>query len=542
MKVLLVLTLSLLFFQCGRRRVPEPPRPQPTPAPTIQPTPEVSPSPIVTPSPAIPIAWATPYPTPVFDPASYLPAPPVGKTVRVAQEGSEDYSAEIQAAQDDPDVASVVIGPGSLKRSVILRKHTKIETTPATPLACDLTEPLPQYAKLIAQTDYGCMLVADGVHVSGTYRAPKELIEAFEKGNLRNWATDPYFQKLDALTEEQIAGNSSTILEPTFISTNRQPQVSVFQALGDVLNSHTDRASNIAISGIVIKGRQALYDGGVRSTVQLGNCQKCTVQEMFLWATASIGITAGGSALERNKHADNVLFYRNIASQVPAANMASINTRHAIAVNNYVRKPGNLRLKNAQGLPAGGGICGFDQETNSPADHTAFVYVINNLIDFQGAFMNGAGNGICMQDPYSGANREEVVVANNVIIGGRGERSDSRYMSNGLFLLGLVRPKIVNNYIFRTGQNAIQAYNVAEGLVQDNDFEHTGGGGNPSVLLTGVRNTTLRRNYFRTRVGLAINADASAGERAGSCGNTYEDYRIDGVDRSGLIPRSLPCP
>ena len=71
-------------------------------------------------------------------------------------------------------------------------------------------------------------------------------------------------------------------------------------------------------------------------------------------------------------------------------------------------------------------------------------------------------------------------------------------MSNGIFLVGLKQCEIINNYVFRTGQNALQAYSLNGCLIQDNDFESTGGGGNSTVLLTGVQNTIFRRNYFRS--------------------------------------------
>src|SRR5574338_1562532 len=135
LRISILLALTLFFFDCGRKRTNPIPIPSPTPSPVAMPSPSVQPSPLV------PIAWATPYPVPAIDPDSYIPAPPLtGKTVAVRQDADEDYSAEIQAAEDDPTVSTVIIGPGSLKRSVILRKHTRIDLPKDTALACDITE------------------------------------------------------------------------------------------------------------------------------------------------------------------------------------------------------------------------------------------------------------------------------------------------------------------------------------------------------------------------------------------------------------------
>src|SRR5687767_7920724 len=55
---------------------------------------------------------ATPYPTPIYDPARYAPASRPGKTVTVRGVNLAD---KIQAAQDDPTVGTVKIeGGGSI--------------------------------------------------------------------------------------------------------------------------------------------------------------------------------------------------------------------------------------------------------------------------------------------------------------------------------------------------------------------------------------------------------------------------------------------
>lgn len=463
--------------------------------------------------PSLQTPGATPYPTPVYDPASYLPPVRTGRTATVS---GPNLSEKIQAAQDDPTVTTVRIeGGGSIEKQVTLRKHTIFDSSTYS-------------ADVPGITDYGQFLIADGVRVEGTWRMPKEILDYFKFGNGKNWR-DPYLQKVQALTAEQLAGTGTTILEPTFAN-GRLPAIEVFQALGDSVASHTGSARDIAVIGFHIKGRQTIYDGGVRSTILLGNCVRCTAQNNYLEDTGSIGILFGGSALEKNNYSDHGLIWHNVTSGVAAANFAAVNSENLIVAENYVRRPGHHNPR------FGGGVCGFDLETNSPADHSKNIGVYNNLIDYEGAGFESAGNALCLQDPYRGQNHGKVIAANNVAIGGRAD-SVHRYMSNGIFLVGLRQCEVVNNYVFRTGQNAVQAYALDGCLFQDNDFESTGGGGNSTVMLNSVSNTTFRRNHFRARPGLTINVQAGMTDKCGK-GNVFEDNRVDGKN----VPAAPVCP
>jgi hypothetical protein len=476
---------------------------------------------------------STQAPVPAINPDSYIPPRPAGRTATVSS--SNRLAQAIQQAQDDPSVASVrIVGGGSIQRPVILKKYTTFDSST---YSCDVTQEnsiLPD----MSVTDYGCFLIADGVYVGGTYRPPQTVLDYFRSGNGRN-PNDRYLRAVQALTAAQLAGNGTTILEPNYVR-GTTPSVEVFQALGDACCSHTGKARNIAIQGFRIQGRQTVYDGGVRSTVLLGNCEHCAVMDVYLEDTASIGVTAGGSALEfklpngtahRNNFAKDIVFTRNIFSGVAAANTATINTEDAYVFNNYVRRPGHHNPR------FGGGVCGHDHETNSPADHTRNIYVYNNLYDYEGAHQDAAGNGICLQDPYTGPNRGRVVAANNVIIGGRNDLV-YHYLSNGFFLSGLKDCQILNNYVFRTGQNAIQAYAISNCLIEGNIFDSTGGGGNTTFWSKGMKDTIVRRNpYIRRDIPLNMQAGflEICGER-----NQYIDNSIPGV--AGGAPPTRQCP
>jgi hypothetical protein len=481
-----------------------------------------------------PVNFPTPAPTPNINTDTYIPPRPRGRTATVSSADGA-LAVSIQRAQDDPKIASVhITGGGSLQRPVVLKKYTTFDSST---YSCDVT-PENTIFREIPITDYGCVLVSDGVYVGGTYRPPQAVLDYFELGDGRN-PDDRYLKTVQALTPDQLAGRGTTILEPV-LALGPQPAVEVFQALGDVCCSHTGKAKNISIQGFRIKGRQTVYDGGVRSTILLGNCEHCAVMDVYLEDTASIGVTAGGSALEvkkpdgtvnKNNFARDIVFTRNIFSGVAAANTATINTEDAYVFHNYVRRPGHHKPR------FGGGVCGHDHETNSPADHTRNINVYNNLYDYEDAHQEAAGNAICLQDPYFGANRGRVLAANNVIIGGRNDIVH-RFLSNGLFLNGLKDCQIINNYVFRTGQNAIQAYAISNCLIQDNIFDSTGGGGNPSFSSSGMKDTIVRRNPFIQRnVPISMHGGflEICGER-----NQYIDNLIPGVAGGAQPVRRCP--
>ena len=483
----------------------------------------------------------TPARLPHIDPAAYLPATKAGPTIRVSLanvSGAPSGAAQqrLRAARETAASANdlgllinaanteltalgggtiSIEGGGSIKTQVQLDHHTKFDSST---YSCDVQ----------GITDFGCFLIGDNVLVEGTYRPPQALLDYFQKGKGSNHR-DPFLLAVQALTPQQLAGSGTTILEPSF-ARGAVPAVAVFQAKGDACCSHTERSRNIAVVGFHIRGRQQVYDGGVRSTIQLGNCERCTVQNNYLEDTASIGISFGGSALEKNYFANDCLAYHNITSGVAAANIAAVNSENVYIMENYAFRLGHHEPR------FGGGVCGFDLETNTAADHSKNIFVFNNLYDYESSIPS-AGSGICLQDPFKGANHGLVVAMNNIIIGGR-EDNIYRFLSNGFFLNGLKGCQIRNNYVFRTGQNAIQAYAIEGCTIEDNDFESTGGGGNLTVSTEGAVNNIFRRNNYRDRPGLKINVAAGFLEVCGR-GNVYEQNLVNGRDVRAVATQ--PC-
>ncbi len=286
-------------------------------------------------------------------------------------------------------------------------------------------------------------------------------------------------------------GSSTIIYEPTFIDLDGHPAITVFQSYADAASppaqAHTGLSQNIGVEGFIFWGRQTRSDGGVRSTVNLGNCHWCGVMNNYLIYTSSIGIQFGGSS-ETGNFADNVLVYNNQFLTLPAANIALVNADHALVIGNIGSAPGFARG------PSGGGNSGIDIEPNSPLDHAAFIGLYNNQFDYSGAA--AYGSAILVQNPYQSSLVHDITVANNRALDGCPNLTTNHRLSAGV---QTGRPIgnlfVANNYVTIATQDCLAIYGDG-GVFQDNQCISTGGGGNFAVYLKAVHGVQLLRNLI----------------------------------------------
>ena len=501
--LLVILLFSSLAFKCGGGKPnPQPaptpavtpqPTPDPTPAPTPQPSPTIEPSPEVSPTPE-PSPVVTPTPSPTPSPAIVVPTPkryPVpeinveqyirrtaNQLIIVKPDG--DLSKAINNAQNirvqvpEAPITIKIEGGGSIKDPVRLQHHTIFDDSE---YSCDVK-------------GYRCFTVDDNVLVEGTWRAHPTLVKFWDNQTFEN------LEAVRKLTPEQMAGTGTTILEPNYFDSEGKPAIEVFMPHGQSISIENEvEARGITILGFHIKGRQTKCDGGVRQTITLGNCVGCAVIGNYLDGTGSIGIQFGGSSV-KGKRAQNYLVYRNVSRALPAAHIAVVNGDGGITAENYIFEAG--------GGQCGGGISGYDLETNTRGDWAKGNWVIRNVFDYEGSpFGQSAGNGINLNDagitPEKNGDNHAV---NNWIFGARFRDSKLLSISNCIMNSNLNRSTIQGNYCFKTAQTGLVWFGEGEArgfgsLVEGNVFDSTGNSGSPTVFLKpGSEGVTLKGNIL----------------------------------------------
>jgi hypothetical protein len=124
------------------------------------------------------------------------------------------------------------------------------------------------------------------------------------------------------------------------------------------------------------------------------------------------------------------------------------------------------------------------------------VIIRNNLIDVRDSDSSPTGNGIVIQASSGTPHVGEILVENNVIIGGSNTGIITNYLSNGIYVFGtdMRNVKIRNNVITRTGQSGIRI----EGSrisVTDNKMTDVGGGGTAGFIVIATDSEILRNTF-----------------------------------------------
>lgn len=443
MRVLILISLVILYGPCSKNR-PQP-QPFPQPVPTVQPTPEstvvpppetsVSPTPLpsITPSPS-PRTKPTPYPVPQVDLVPYLHEQG-GRTVTVDTSGLEDVGTAINEADSFDGPGKLVISGGGKIRTQVVLSH-------------DVTWSGGTYS-LETETLEGSILLHDGVK--------NECV------------------------------NGATFLEPTFFSGT--PAITVFQTYASAKNNYAATA-NVTVKGCRIVGRQEKTDGGVRQAISFGNCKHCAAIENDLSGIASIGISFGGGAADGN-HAEDCLAYGNKLRHFAAAAIAGVNVKGLIVDSNDIADPGRKK-----GEP--GGVSAVDIESNNTDDCVQDIRITANNIGYGAGAFQSIGNAILGQNVYKTPCSGGLLIANNVIDGYQGkeglENSNFWGLSGGLYFVGNWQGGlVVNNKVIRALQPGISLYGVSGLTLQDNWLISCGGGGQGSVYMEGSSNNTFLR-------------------------------------------------
>lgn len=268
---------------------------------------------------------------------------------------------------------------------------------------------------------------------------------------------------------------------------------------------------------------------GTGSTVDLGNCHDCLVENVFLNQTTGNGITAGGSSvlssvggcggqgMERDC-ASGVVMRGNRLFQVQNQGLNVVNGRDVQIVNNVIKDHNRL---------AGSNGAGIDIETNRFEDTAKNIRIANNMLDFSNSPQPSAGNGINVQSSGQ-KDYGPVEVVNNTLIGSALAPNAAGHMVFGIFVAaGTRHVTVANNTIRRTSNCGIIAYG-SQHIIRDNVLTSVGNSGAVAVSLFGTTNSLVRGNKVKIDPAARVASDVIAEmPGSGANGNVFEENVAD---------------
>jgi len=243
---------------------------------------------------------------------------------------------------------------------------------------------------------------------------------------------------------------------------------------------------NIEIAGFTIEGRNKTAEGGVRSSIALGNAHRVHIYNVYLKDTTCLGISAGGTGLT-GKHAEDWIVEDCVFEGVASQNLNVVNGQRVIFRRNKFLRPGKIC---GDGKPCEG-VTPIDVEPNTPADVARDITIEDNLIDSsQSRFLHG--NGIIVQNG-AGASFGNVIVRRNKIIGYRLDGPGDSNMASGIYLAAVNDVTVSDNEVTRAAHSGIRIESSTRITVERNKLLGTGTGG---ILSFEVKNTTDSKFRF----------------------------------------------
>ncbi len=233
----------------------------------------------------------------------------------------------------------------------------------------------------------------------------------------------------------------------------------------------TGTRSNIKIAGFTVEGRNTRAEGGVRSTIELGNAIGVHIYEVHLKDTTCLGISAGGTGLT-GKHAENWLVEHCVFEGVASQNLNVVNGQRITFRQNRFLRSGKIC---DDGKPCEG-VTPIDLEPNSSSDIIKDITIEDNVIDSTDSRF-AHGNGILVQNTVGVRGYGPVRVLRNRITGGPLKDNFSGHIYSGIYVNGGTNTTISGNEIIRTAHSGIRVENASGLLVERNRLVSTGTGG-----------------------------------------------------------------
>jgi hypothetical protein len=317
-------------------------------------------------------------------------------------------------------------------------------------------------------------------------------------------------------------GRESILVESTYL--NHGTIIAPYA--GSILTNgyyHTGVTRRATLRELQLKGRVTQASNGTASTVDLGNCHDCVVENLFLNQTTANGITVGGLSYEStldgcdagvksNQCASGVILRNNYLFQVQNQGLNVVNGQRVQIINNVIKDHNRISGSNGTGI---------DLETNANSDTLKNITIEGNTLDFRNSPQPSAGNGINIQSSGQ-KNYGPVVVRNNTLIGDELTATAAGHMVYGIIVTaGTKNVTIVNNTIQRTSNSGIAAYGTQHTIEGNKLISVSRPAENPALHLIGATNCVVRNNTIRTGL-VAAGDNGKIAETSGADANTFE--------------------
>jgi len=304
----------------------------------------------------------------------------------------------------------------------------------------------------------------------------------------------------------------------------------VFQSFSDIRTQPTGSAieSDISIADLQIKGANPKVDGGIRETLQLGNCHRCKVEHIWLNGTGVIGVQAGGNGLKGN-FADTVTIKNSLFTAVASQAVAVVNARNVVIDGNVFKDSGRNGMQ---------GMTPIDLEPNDVSDILEHVEITNNRIDSTGStFLHG--NGILVQNGAGARSFGPILVKGNTVIGGNLIPNFSGMIATGIYIAGGSHDvTVINNTVRRVAHAGIRLENVTRVYVAENTLVSTGTGGMQAFEVINTRDSKILNNVISVDPNSPMGTTAI--QESGTSQNNSYSGNSDG--RKPPIPNRKPRP
>lgn len=286
--------------------------------------------------------------------------------------------------------------------------------------------------------------------------------------------------------------------------------------------------TNIEIAGLTIEGRNMQAEGGVRSTIQLGNAHNVRIRNVKLRDTTCLGISAGADG-HTGKFAEDWIVEDCIFEGVASQNLNVVNGQKIIYRRNKFLRTGKLC---AGGKPCVG-VTSIDVEPNNSTDRARDILIEDTLIDSSDSpFLHG--NAVVIQN---GARSDfgNVIVRRLKIIGFRMDAPPASRLASGIYLSYVNDVVVSDNEIFRASHSGIRVENSVRVTVERNTLVATGTGGITSFEIANTTDSQFNFNNVRPQ---GLYGSGRILESGTSDRNTYRGNTVtSGIDLVGKQSR-----